>query len=688
MSKTDKINQLLRFSFLSLFFFTPLLLWPKTSEVFEFNKMLFVYLITIIVSTLWIFKSILQKKFILKRTPLDIPLLLFFLSQLISTILSINPYTSIWGYYSRFHGGLASTISYIILFYAFVSNIKLDKDSLLDFFHTLLGSAILISLYGILEHFGIDKKLWIQDVQNRVFSTLGQPNWLSAYLVALLPLPLFLRHTTKEKLSSHLYTATSILFFITILFTKSRSGIGTTFIILFLYFVIRLFQSKGVKNFFRTHFPSLLLLFLSLFLIGTPWTPNPAQISQHLDFGGPLWPEAESSLQKISLTTQIKPLEMERLPQETQDIITQREAGIRVGGSDSFDIRRVVWQGAVDLGLKNPFFGTGVETFGYSYFTVRPVAHNLLSEWEFLYNKAHNEYLNFFANSGFFGLITYLSLIIFTFLSFFKAIKRTKNPLFLWPLLFGYLSLLITNYFGFSVVIIGLFFFLFPALLLSFSPASDKQITFNISPFFSNLLLLSLFLSFYLLFSLLSTFRADLAYNQGKSYSQAFNLEPALLQLEKATKLQPRQPLFLAQLAETEAKAVATLQVQLESLPATASTQIRDQAHSMIDSYTQLAINHSTQTLVLNPHHTNLYKSKAKTELYLATADPQYTSQALNTLLELTAISPTDPKILYNIGLIYEQLEKPDQALQTYQKALELKPDYQAAQNRFDKIQP
>ena len=192
MSKTDKINQLLRFSFLSLFFFTPLLLWPQTSEVFEFNKMLFVYLITIIVSTLWLFKSIFEKKFVLKRTPLDIPLLLFFLSQLLSTTLSINPYTSIWGYYSRFHGGLASTISYILLFYAFVSNIKLDKDSLLDFYHSLLGSALLISLYGTLEHFGIDKNLWVQDVQNRVFSTLGQPNWLSAYLVALLPLPLFL----------------------------------------------------------------------------------------------------------------------------------------------------------------------------------------------------------------------------------------------------------------------------------------------------------------------------------------------------------------------------------------------------------------------------------------------------------------------------------------------------------------
>ena len=377
---------------------------------------------------------------------------------------------------------------------------------------------------------------------------------------------------------------------------------------------------------------------------------------------------------------------MERLPQETQDTINKRSQGIRVGGSNSFDIRRVVWQGAINLGLRNPLFGTGVETFGYSYFTIRPATHNLLSEWEFLYNKAHNEYLNFFANSGFIGLITYLTLIISTLTFLFKSIKKSKQPLLVWPLILGYISLLITNFFGFSVVIVAIFFFLFPALILSFSPSSKKEITINIPPLLSDLLLISPLISLYLLFSLFNIFRADIAYNQGKSYSQAFNLEPALIQLEKAIKLQPKQPLFISKLAETEAKAVASLQAQLETLPATASTQLTNQAQSMIDSYTQKAIDHTTQALSLNPHHTNLYKSQAKTYLYLATSKPEYTLQALNTLLELTAISPTDPKILYNIGIIYEQLGDMDKALQAYQKSLELKPDYQAVQDKFGKI--
>src|SRR3989339_981087 len=144
--------------------------------------------------------------------------------------------------------------------------------------------------------------------------------------------------------------------------------------------------------------------------------------------------------------------------------------GIRVGGSDSMDIRKVVWQGAIELGQRYPLFGPGVETFAYTYYWVRPAAHNLLSEWDFLYNKAHNEYLNFLATTGFFGLLTYLLLIF----SIIRVIARSNATWLSWiplagkshstndlktenrelktPLLLGSLSILITNYFGFSVV--------------------------------------------------------------------------------------------------------------------------------------------------------------------------------------------------------------------------------------------
>src|SRR3989344_2718845 len=109
-------------AFYLLFIIVPLILTPWNYELFEFNKMLTVYALTLIIAGAWIIAMIRQGKILFHRTPLDIPLLLFLASQILATIVSIDRHTSIWGYYSRFHGGLMSTISYITLYYALVSN--------------------------------------------------------------------------------------------------------------------------------------------------------------------------------------------------------------------------------------------------------------------------------------------------------------------------------------------------------------------------------------------------------------------------------------------------------------------------------------------------------------------------------------------------------------------------------------
>ena len=413
MSKlTHYADKTIEYLFYALFFFVPLLLWPKTSEVFEFNKMLLVYVITILISAAWVVKWIEAKKITIRRTPLDLPIAIFLTSQILSTIFSIDTHTSLWGYYSRFHGGLISTIAYLLLYYALVTNLTRDQVSFA--IYSIISSAALVALYGILEHFGIDKHLWVQDVASRVFSTIGQPNWLSAYLVALLPLPIFLAVEARDNNHRLLWALLALLFAITIIFTKSQSGLAATGLILAavaLYFVGRKFKF-------------VYLFILPFILLAT--------------------------ILKWDFVVKINPFGVPNLA-----ALVKADGTNRVGGSDSMIIRQVVWQGARKLGAKNPLFGTGLETFGYTYFTVRPALHNLLSEWEFLYNKAHNEYLNFLANTGFVGLAAYLLLIGWTLVWWAQiggAISR--------GLLFGYLSILITNYFGFSVVPVALFFFL------------------------------------------------------------------------------------------------------------------------------------------------------------------------------------------------------------------------------------
>src|SRR5882724_6149882 len=122
MKLCDKI---IAISFYTLLFLVPLTFSGNTSELFEFNKMWITFGATIIIMVAWLSKMTLQRKIVIQRTPLDIPLLLFLLSQIISTIFSLDPHVSWWGYYSRFNGGLLSTICYILLYYAFVSNLNI-----------------------------------------------------------------------------------------------------------------------------------------------------------------------------------------------------------------------------------------------------------------------------------------------------------------------------------------------------------------------------------------------------------------------------------------------------------------------------------------------------------------------------------------------------------------------------------
>jgi len=128
-----------------------------------------------------------RQKVIFKKTPLDIPLILFLAANLISFAFSIDKNMSLFGYYSRFNGGLFSLLAYSLLYWAFVSNLS-GEEAFKIITRCLLPSTLIVSLYAILQHFGIDKNIWVQDVQNRVFSTLGQPNWLAAFLTAVMPI--------------------------------------------------------------------------------------------------------------------------------------------------------------------------------------------------------------------------------------------------------------------------------------------------------------------------------------------------------------------------------------------------------------------------------------------------------------------------------------------------------------------
>jgi len=196
--------------YLSLFFFTPLLMSPFTSELFEFNKMLFIYFIASVVLFFWLFRMILLKKIILKRTKLDLPIFIFLASQLFSTFFSLDFHTSFFGYYGRFNGGLLSIITYLIPAFfitinpSFNHREKNDKENnfleeLTNKQKLLLGILIFFIFYFLFFIF----KYWLADYYYAKADVAFKNNQyqLAAFYLREKALKLKYEHVYEDKLS-------------------------------------------------------------------------------------------------------------------------------------------------------------------------------------------------------------------------------------------------------------------------------------------------------------------------------------------------------------------------------------------------------------------------------------------------------------------------------------------------------
>ncbi|MFA6533012.1 MAG: O-antigen ligase family protein [Patescibacteria group bacterium] len=674
------IDQTILFLYQALFFVTPLIMAKSTSELFEFNKILFIYISTILITFFWVLKMILNKKIILKKTVLDIPILVFLFSQVVSTVTSIDINTSIFGYYGRFNGGLLSIICYVLLYYGLVSNL-IDVKKLLK---TVLVSSLFVILWAIPGHFSHDltcllfagqfnNSCWDNTTlafrpELRAFSTLGQPNWLGAYLAIVFFIGIY--YLIKNKDNAKYFILNTLYLFLNfsmILFSRSRSALLSVLVGLILFLSYYLF-------FVKTNVKKLLLILLVVTVIPIL-----------------LFKTGEEKLDKFITLSTYQNIFIKKTitsPCTGQACLTSTEETTTpsLNITESFDIRKIVWEGAWKLAVKYPIFGTGVETFAYSYNLVRPVEHNLTSEWDYVYNKAHNEYLNFLATTGFVGLGSYVLLIGFFIYFVISKIKYQKSNLIV-CLLIGYFTILITNFFGFSTTTVQLFFYLIPAFIFLITDSTGstdltKGSTQRSTPTsFNKLQIFFIFLLFssiiYLLFSTVVYYMADVNYSLGTKYAKIDDQQKAAAYLEKAIQLR-KEPVYEDRFSSTLAylSALATLQNQKD---------MGKQIAVMSDSYNR-------ELVKKYPKNVFYWKTRAKNMFYFyqVTNNENEILEGIQALQNARKLSPTDPKISYSLALYYSTLYDSskdtikkqswkDLSLSEIDKTIELKSNFREA---------
>ena len=220
----------------------PLYFNVYSSRVFEPDKLTLLRSIAVFMSAAWLIKAIEEvsqgassRERVLRfswRTPLVLPTLILVVVYLLSTLTSVARYTSLWGSYQRLQGTY-TTLAYILVFFMILNEMR-SREQLNRLITAAIITSIPISLYGLIQRYGIDPLPWGGDVTRRVASNMGNAIFISAYeimvffLTAGRVIESFIAILTDEDaqvadiLRAAAYIFVALIQLITIVFSQSR----------------------------------------------------------------------------------------------------------------------------------------------------------------------------------------------------------------------------------------------------------------------------------------------------------------------------------------------------------------------------------------------------------------------------------------------------------------------------------
>jgi putative inorganic carbon (HCO3(-)) transporter len=164
-------------------FILPLAYTWGTYDPYVLPKLLVARMLVIGLLLLFIARVLTTRAFVVKRTPLDLPLLAFVGSAALSTVFAYNLNVAVFGIYSRYDG-LLTILTYALLFWLTVQAVA-DTGEARKLMWVLLASGYLVAAIAIFQ--SVSESLQ-QNAEVPAYGTLGQKNVLGAFLAMVCPL--------------------------------------------------------------------------------------------------------------------------------------------------------------------------------------------------------------------------------------------------------------------------------------------------------------------------------------------------------------------------------------------------------------------------------------------------------------------------------------------------------------------
>lgn len=384
-SRTARVfDSIITFVLGLIMFGLPIFFTGMTFQGIAFEKQIFFYFCLLIGLVAWVSKGVMTGEMKIRRTPLDIPIFLFWIFTIVTTVFSVDRWHSFWGFFGDPSRGFLSVTALVLAYYFVMSHFNAQRMMLM--FRSFLISAFLVSVWTFLVIMKIQflPASWEQFAP---LSLIGSMSTLGLFLSLTIPLyitAIFLlfrdggsQSIRKKKIWSGILGGALLL---------------NLFLLLALYPFVNWVVMLGGLGFF------LIYVLAQIVRPAGEWTWVPmvvfVVVLSFLMIG-------PNSLTRANLPVEVTPN------------------------------TKLSWQVAKESLKENTLFGTGNATYGYAFSLYRPQEFNGNSLYTLRFYQGTGLVFEALATIGVVGTVLLL-VVWFSFLSiglYLLTLDKAKNKL-------------------------------------------------------------------------------------------------------------------------------------------------------------------------------------------------------------------------------------------------------------------
>jgi len=419
------LDRLIQITLMLQLFAVPVVFIPQfMRDGFGIPKVALNRVLCSLVFVLWAAKKSISKEPV-RLTLLSYISAVFVLFAGLATILSTDTTVSFYGLCPYYEWGFINIFACLLLFIVVADTFNMYKaPSIVSIIYV---TAAVVSAYGIIQILGVDMYYKATYSFNRIFSTMGNPNFLAGWLIMVFPIILagYFAASGKNRM---LFLILFLMLCVNLGMTLSRAGfIAGTIAVAVVLIAAGKEHLKMQKNWW-------LILFIAVFFIFVIFLGGRKGLD---DFEG------------------------------NKSLIAEREDVIADLSESSASARYETWKTAVKMFKNNILSGVGPNMFQYIFPKYETLKFAQITGGNSVSNYAHNTFLQVASTMGIFGLMAYLLLWGSAILAGLKKViaSEGKEKLFFAGLLASLTALLVFLQFHFFMNETMLYFWVFLGVL-------------------------------------------------------------------------------------------------------------------------------------------------------------------------------------------------------------------------------